>query len=81
MDSWAWLKLLQGFLLTVLCLQSRVRFIMLDSKFYLWFHVLGFLPDRLLWIRREWDSKAVSAVEDSYGQEWVSVFGLAVNCG
>ncbi len=30
----------------------------------------GFFPMRLLWIRREWDSKAVPDVEDSFGQEW-----------
>jgi len=30
----------------------------------------GFLPTRLLGIRREWDSQAVNDLEDSYGQEW-----------
>merc|ERR1719427_1220418 len=30
----------------------------------------GFLPMRLLGIRREWDSIAVNDLEDSYGQEW-----------
>ena len=33
----------------------------------------GFLPRSLLFIRPEWDSKAVFSVVDSYGQEWVSV--------
>jgi len=30
----------------------------------------GFLPDKLLGIRRDWDSSAVNDLEDSYGQEW-----------
>jgi len=30
----------------------------------------GFLPSRLLGIRRQWDSQAVNDLEDSYGQEW-----------
>merc|ERR1719461_2008463 len=30
----------------------------------------GFLPNKLLGLRREWDSKAVNDLEDSYGQEW-----------
>ncbi len=31
----------------------------------------GFWPSRLLGIRREWDSKGVNDLQDSYGQEWV----------
>lgn len=31
----------------------------------------GFWPSRLLGIRKEWDSKAVNDLADSYGQEWV----------
>ncbi|ESN97637.1 hypothetical protein HELRODRAFT_157527 [Helobdella robusta] len=30
----------------------------------------GFLPRKLLGIRREWDSRSVTDLEDSYGQEW-----------
>ena len=38
----------------------------------------GFWPARLLGLRREWDSKGVNDLEDSYGQEWVSdVFCLS----
>lgn len=43
------------------------------AAFFTYFVVMsenGFLPLRLLWIRREWDSKAVPDVVDSYGQEW-----------
>lgn len=31
----------------------------------------GFLPNRLLGLRSQWDSKAVNNLEDSYGQQWV----------
>lgn len=31
----------------------------------------GFLPSRLLGLRKSWDSRAVNDLEDSYGQEWV----------
>lgn len=31
----------------------------------------GYLPGRLLGIRKEWDSPAYNDLEDSYGQEWV----------
>merc|ERR1711899_178088 len=30
----------------------------------------GFLPPKLLGIRRDWDSAAVNDLEDSFGQEW-----------
>jgi len=30
----------------------------------------GFWPSRLIGIRKEWDSKGVNDLEDSYGQEW-----------
>ena len=30
----------------------------------------GFLPSRLLSIRRSWDSQAIDSLEDSYQQEW-----------
>ncbi|CAF1414580.1 unnamed protein product [Adineta ricciae] len=30
----------------------------------------GFLPSRLLGLRKSWDSRAVNDLEDSYGQEW-----------
>ena len=35
----------------------------------------GFWPMRLLGIRREWDSKSINDLEDSYGQEWVGQDG------
>lgn len=32
----------------------------------------GFLPPRLLGIHKQWYSKSINDLEDSYGQEWVS---------
>lgn len=32
----------------------------------------GFLPKKLFGIRKNWDSKCITDLEDSYGQEWVS---------
>ncbi|XP_028967045.1 sodium/potassium-transporting ATPase subunit alpha isoform X1 [Galendromus occidentalis] len=43
------------------------------AGFFAYFVIMGengFWPDRLLGLRKEWDSKAVNDLEDSYGQEW-----------
>lgn len=31
----------------------------------------GFLPSRLLGLRKSWESRDINDLEDSYGQEWV----------
>lgn len=31
----------------------------------------GFLPSRLLGLRKSWESSEINDLEDSYGQEWV----------
>ena len=31
----------------------------------------GFLPSRLLGLRKSWESAEINDLEDSYGQEWV----------
>lgn len=44
------------------------------AGFFVYFVIMGengFLPVRLLGLRKEWDSKAINDLEDSYGQEWV----------
>ena len=46
-----------------------------SGGFFVYFVIMaenGFWPSRLLGIRREWDSKGVNDLQDSYGQEWVS---------
>jgi len=46
-----------------------------SAGFFTYFYIMadnGFLPNRLLGIRQEWDSHAVNSLADSYGQEWVN---------
>ena len=33
----------------------------------------GFLPSKLFGLRNDWDDEDVIDLEDSYGQQWVSV--------
>ncbi|XP_053987982.1 sodium/potassium-transporting ATPase subunit alpha-like [Hylaeus volcanicus] len=43
------------------------------AAFYTYFMILmlnGFLPDRLLGIRYDWDDKSINDLRDSYGQTW-----------
>lgn len=46
------------------------------AGFFAYFVILaenGFLPSTLLGIRVFWDDKHINDLEDSYGQQWVSV--------
>merc|ERR1712106_628125 len=52
---------------------GMIGMIQASAGFFVYFVILGengFLPKRLLGLRKEWDSKAVNDLEDSYGQEW-----------
>merc|ERR1711990_890262 len=52
---------------------GMIGMIQASAGFFVYLVILaenGFKPDRLLGLRREWDSKAVNDLEDSYGQEW-----------
>ncbi|CAK9806881.1 Sodium/potassium-transporting ATPase subunit alpha [Anthophora quadrimaculata] len=43
------------------------------AAFYTYFLVLmynGFLPDRLVGLRLEWENKSINDLQDSYGQTW-----------
>ncbi|PRD34832.1 UNVERIFIED_CONTAM: Atpalpha [Trichonephila clavipes] len=45
------------------------------AGFFAYFVIMGengFLPSRLLGVRKHWDSKAINDLEDSYNQEWFS---------
>lgn len=45
--------------------------------FFSYFVILaenGFLPSLLVGIRLNWDDRSMNDLEDSYGQQWVSVF-------
>lgn len=47
--------------------------------FFSYFVILaenGFLPSLLVGIRLKWDDRSVNDLEDSYGQQWVSVIPL-----
>ena len=38
----------------------------------------GFLPSKLFGLRNDWDDEDVIDLEDSYGQQWVSVCVVCV---
>ena len=49
------------------------------AGFFAYFVIMGengFWPNRLLGLRKEWDSKAINDLEDSYKQEWVSLLNI-----
>ena len=53
---------------------GQIGMIQASAGFYTYFVIMsenGFWPSRLLGLRKEWDSKGVNDLEDSYGQEWV----------
>jgi len=52
---------------------GQIGMIQASAGFFIYFVILaenGFWPSRCFGIRKEWDSKAVNDLEDSYGQEW-----------
>merc|ERR1712001_91155 len=52
---------------------GMIGMIQASAGFYVYFVIMaenGFLPPKLLGIRKNWDSIAVNDLEDSYGQEW-----------
>nr|CAD7260090.1 unnamed protein product [Timema shepardi] len=52
---------------------GQIGMIQAAAGFFVYFVIMaenGFLPTKLLGIRKQWDSKAVNDVTDSYGQEW-----------
>lgn len=55
---------------------GQIGFIQAAAGFFVYFVIMaenGFLPGRLFGIRKQWDSKAINDLSDSYGQEWVSL--------
>merc|ERR1712088_749258 len=52
---------------------GQIGMIQASAGFFVYFVIMaenGFLPGRLLGIRKAWDSQAVNDLEDSFGQEW-----------
>jgi len=63
---------------------GQIGMIQAASGFFTYFVIHcehGFWPGRLFGIRKQWDSKGINDLEDSYGQEWVSsVCDLSLGC-
>ena len=56
---------------------GQIGMIQASAGFFTYLVIMGengFWYNRLLGIRKEWDSRGVNDLEDSYGQEWVSRF-------
>lgn len=54
---------------------GQIGMIQAAAGFFVYFVIMaenGFLPMKLFGIRKQWDSKAVNDLTDSYGQEWVN---------
>lgn len=54
---------------------GQIGMIQAAAGFFVYFVIMaenGFLPMKLFGIRKQWDSKAINDLSDSYGQEWVS---------
>jgi len=54
---------------------GQIGMIQAAAGFFVYFVIMaenGFLPIKLFGIRKQWDSKAINDLTDSYGQEWVS---------
>merc|ERR1711902_315547 len=52
---------------------GQIGMIQASSGFFVYCVIMaenGFLPSRLLGLRKDWDSAAINDLEDSYGQEW-----------
>lgn len=54
---------------------GQIGMIQAAAGFFVYFVIMaenGFLPLHLFGIRKQWDSKAINDLRDSYGQEWVN---------
>merc|ERR1712142_983257 len=52
---------------------GQIGMIQASAGFFVYFVIMaenGFMPSKLVGLRRFWDSKAINDLEDSYGQEW-----------
>ena len=53
---------------------GQIGMMQASAGFFTYFVIMaenGFLPSRLFGLRREWDSRAINDLTDSYSQEWV----------
>lgn len=54
---------------------GQIGVIQMIAGFYIWYIVMadnGFRTSELFGLRSDWDSKWITDLEDSYGQQWVS---------
>ena len=61
---------------------GQVGMIQASAGFFVYFVIMaenGFRPDLLFGIRKNWDSRAVNDLQDSYGQEWVNWVSLFIS--
>lgn len=61
---------------------GQIGMIQAAAGFFVYFVIMaenGFLPLHLFGIRKQWDSKAINDLRDSYGQEWVNSKKLSNN--
>jgi len=52
---------------------GQIGMIQASAGFFVYFVIMcenGFWPNKLLGLRKQWDSIAINDLEDSYGQEW-----------
>ncbi|XP_013405521.1 sodium/potassium-transporting ATPase subunit alpha isoform X2 [Lingula anatina] len=52
---------------------GQIGMMQASAGFFTYFVIMGengFWPNHLIGIRKEWDSKSINDLEDSYGQEW-----------
>lgn len=55
---------------------GQIGFIQAGAGFFSYFVIMaenGFLPSRLVGLRKSWESKYINDLQDSYGQEWVCI--------
>lgn len=60
---------------------GQIGMIQASAGFFVYFVIMaenGFRPDKLFGLRKNWDSRAVNDLQDSYGQEWVS--RISIRC-
>lgn len=58
---------------------GQIGMIQASAGFFVYFVIMaenGFRPDKLFGIRKNWDSRAVNDLQDSYGQEWVHAWNV-----
>lgn len=55
---------------------GQIGMMQASAGFFVYFVILaenGFWPGMLFGLRRQWDAKGINDLQDSYGQEWVSI--------